>query len=51
MEFFEITPNPIYNIHDPIGIKYLTCLRVGLSDLRAHKFVQNFNDTSSKFCS
>ena len=48
MEFFDITPNPIYDIHDhPIGIKYLTRLRVGLSHLRAHKFAHNFNDTSS----
>ena len=32
-------------------LKYLTCLRVSLSHLRAHKFAHNFNDTSSKFCS
>ena len=50
MEFFEF-PNPIYGIHDPIGIKYLTRIRVRLSHLRAHKFAHNFNDTNSKFCS
>ena len=30
MEFFNDAPNPIYGIHNPVGIKYLTRLRVGL---------------------
>ena len=51
MEFFNVTPNPIYSIHNPIGLKYLTRLRVGLSHLRAHKYHHNFSDTTSKFCS
>ena len=34
--FFNVTPNPIYGTRDPIGLKYLTRLRVGLSHLRAH---------------
>ena len=50
MEFFNVTPNPIYRIHDPIGLKYLTRLRVGLSHLRAHKFYHNFKDTISNIC-
>ena len=51
MEFFNVTPNPIYGIHNPVGLKYLTRLRVGLSHLRAHKHQYNFSDTSSKYCS
>ena len=65
MEFFNVTPNPIYGIHNPIygipnpiygihnpvGLKYLTRLRVGFSHLRAHKHQYNFSDTSSKYCS
>ena len=30
--------NPIYNIHDPMGIKYLTRLKLGHSHLNDHKF-------------
>ena len=44
--FFNITLHPIYGIHDPIGLKYLTRLHVGLSNLHAHKFYHNFKDTS-----
>ena len=51
MEFFNVTPNPIYGIHNPIGLKYLTRLSVGPSHLRAHKHQYNFSDTSSKYCS
>ena len=36
--------NPIYKIHDPMGIKYLTRLRLGLSHLNDHKFRHNFQD-------
>ena len=51
MKFFNINPNPIYGIHNPIGLKYLTRLRVGLSHLRAHKYQHNFCDTTSNSCS
>ena len=50
LEFFKIIPAPIYDILNPIGLKYLTRLRVGLSHLRAHKHHHNFSDTPSKFC-
>ena len=36
--------NPIYNIHDSMGIRYLTILRLGLSHLNDHKFRHNFQD-------
>ena len=34
--------NPIYNTHDPVGIKYLTRLRLGSSHLNDYKFRHNF---------
>ena len=31
-------PSPLYNIHNPSGIKLLTRLRLGLSHLNEHEF-------------
>ena len=42
---------PVYKIHDPIGLKFLTRLRVNLSHLREHKFCHNFLDTLNPLCS
>ena len=50
MDFFKVIPNSVYGIHNPIGLKYLTRLRVGLSHLRVHKYHHNFSDTTSKMC-
>ena len=41
----------VYNIHDPLGLKLLTRLRVNLSHLREHKFRHNFLDTVNPLCS
>ena len=35
----------IFGIHDPLGLRYLFQLRVGLSPLRSHKMRHNFLDT------
>ena len=43
--------NNIYNIHDPVGIKLLSRLRLGFSHLRYHKFRHNFSDTLNPICS
>ena len=43
--------NPIYDIHDPMGIKFLTRLRLGLSHLNEHKFKHNFWDCLNPLCS
>ena len=51
MEFFSIAPSPVFGIHNPQGLKYLTRLRVGLSHLRSHKYLHSFRDTNSPFCS
>ena len=42
---------PVFNTHDPIGIKLLTRLRVNFSHLREHKFRHNFRDTVNPLCS
>ena len=45
------TAKPTYNIHNPIGLKFLTRLRLGLSHLNEHKFKQNFQDCVNPLCS
>ena len=48
--FFRPNNKCIFNIHDPIGIKYLCQIRLGLSPLRSHKKHHNFRDTPSDLC-
>ena len=43
--------NSIYKIHDPLGIKLLTRLRLGLSHLNEHRFKHNFQDCLNPLCS
>ena len=45
------TAKPTYNIHNPIDLKFLTRLRLGLSHLNEHKFKQNFHDCVNPLCS
>ena len=40
----------IFNIHDPVGLRYLFYLRVGLSPLRYHKNHHGFLDTPLANC-
>ena len=40
----------IFNRHDPLGLRYLFYLRVGLSPLRSHKNRRGFVDTLSDKC-
>ena len=40
----------IFGIHDPLGLRYILQLRVGLSFLRYHKNRHNFIDTPSDIC-
>ena len=42
---------PTYNIHKPIGLKFLTRLRPGLSHLNEHKFKHNVQDWINSLCS
>ena len=50
LRFIRPTCRPIYNIHDPVGLKLLTRLRLGLSHLKEHKFRHNFQDTINPLC-
>ena len=40
----------IFGIHDPLGLRYLFQLRVGLSSLRCHRKRHKFIDTPSDKC-
>ena len=51
LSFTRPMPNSIYNIHNPLGIKYLTRLRIGISQLKEHKFRNNFQDSINPMCS
>ena len=42
--------NSIYNIHDSLGVKLLSRLRLDFSHLREHKFRHNFNDSLNPMC-
>ena len=37
-------PGPYFNIHNSVGLKLLTRLRVGLSHLNEHKFKYSFSN-------
>ena len=51
MDFYQITVNPIYRIHNPVGLILLTRLRAGLSShLREHKFHHHFKDCENPYC-
>ena len=43
-------PKSVYGIHDPLGLKYLFQVRVGLSALKCHKKKHNFIDTPNDWC-
>ena len=48
LNFIRPSENKIFNIHDQVGVKLLTRLRLGLSQLREHKFRHNFEDTLNR---
>ena len=43
--------NSMFKIHDPLGIKFLTRLRLGLNHLNKHRFRHNFQDCLLCSCS
>ena len=45
MELTRPSPNSIFDIYNPYGIKLLSRLRLGLSHLNEQKFNHGFNDT------
>ena len=40
----------VFGIHNPVGLSYLSQIRVGLSKLNFHKFNHNFRDTVNPMC-
>ena len=50
MDMIRPKPKTWYNIHDPIGLKFLFQLRVCLSPLKYHKKRHNFLDTTDDRC-
>ena len=47
----EKKENSLFSIHNPVGVKLLTRLRLQLSHLNEHKFRNGFEDTISPMCS
>ena len=47
---FRPVPNSAFNIHNPIGIKLLTRLRLGLSHLNEHRFNHKFQNYTNFKC-
>ena len=43
--------NSTYRIHNPVGIRVLACLRLGLNHLKEYKFWHNFADCVNPLCS
>ena len=43
--------NSTYRIHNPVGMRLLTRLRLGLSHQNEHKFRRNFADCVNPLCS
>ena len=47
----RLNPNLIYKIHDPVGLRLLRRLRIGLSHLNEHRFNHNFDSCINPLCS
>ena len=50
VNFMRPCPNSIFDIHNPLGIKLLTKLHLGLSQLHKYKFRHYFQDALSPLC-
>ena len=50
LNFIRPSPNSVFDIRNPKGIKLITRLRLGLSHLREHKFKHSFQDTINPLC-
>lgn len=48
--FLKVKENAIFAIHDPVGIKILSRLRLNFSHLNEHKFRHNFRYTINPLC-
>ena len=50
VEFIRSTPNSTFGTNEVSGLKLLTRLRVGFSDLTEHKFKHNLQGTLNPLC-
>ena len=48
LEFTRPSPNSIFDIYNPYGVKLLTRLRLGFRLLNEHKFKHGFNNTINR---
>ena len=46
----EKLENSLYYVHDPIGVKLLSRLRLQFTHLNEYKFIHGFNDTVNPMC-
>ena len=51
LQFVRPSKNSVFTCHNPIGIKYLTRIRLGFSHLCSHKFKHGFLDAADPLCS
>ena len=51
LSFVFPIPSNVYNIFDPIVLKFLTHLRLGFSHLIEHRFRHNFQECINPLCS
>ena len=49
--FIRPIPSNLYNVFDPIGLKFLTRLHLGFSHLNEHRFRHNFQECINPLCS
>ena len=47
---FRPIANSVFNIHNPVGIKLLTRLKLGLTHLNEHRFNHKFQNCTSPTC-
>ena len=50
LTFIRPLENDTYRIYDPLGVRLLSRLRSGFSQLKLHKFRYNFPDTLNPLC-
>ena len=50
LSFIRPLENDTYRIYDPLGVRSLSRLRSGFSQLKLHKFRYNFPDTLNPLC-
>ena len=50
LKFIQPSSSSLFDCHNPIGIKYITRIRLELTHLREHKFKHSFQDTLNPIC-